>query len=224
MCLSNALYLYLIILHKYNREGICDLVFKSLVHTSYEVILTVLNYLLILHRNLEAENKFQQHIYDITGYNDVLLVLRKDSRYIKLICNILKHEYLECKQKCLRILVLENDTQKYITDGVGGDGIVRKLVEKIYGEHENLTHVYVDSLSMFIREGLGELSVDAILEVMRVVFECSTPDNGDSLRGAVVSFLEKNISGLMSLDLDKFDEEGSCKYLFSKIIKKFLVL
>lgn len=235
VCLANALYLYFIILQKYKTGNTCNVVYKGLSHRSYEVVLSTLNYLLILHGNVDLESNFQDHL-SIIVYKNVLEKLHDDKQYIRLLCNVLKQNtYLECTQKTLRVLTLEKDTEKYIVDTkksknnttisgtytiISDDVILNTLINCIQNEHENFTHLYLESLSNFVTKKLKDsgLSDSRILDVIKIIFACSSSDNNDSTRSVVVGFLEKNLELLMELKCDSLNIEDKCEYLDCRVI------
>ncbi|XP_037300908.1 thyroid adenoma-associated protein homolog [Manduca sexta] len=227
VCLANALYLYLIILTKLDKiDIICEEVLKALKHKSYDVVLAALNYLLIQHASLETENKFQEHLSEI-NHDKVLLKLKNNERYLKLLCEIMRTaKYLECKQKCLKVLTIEGDTQRAIVDidsenDFSIDLIFGKLFECIDNSHENLTHIYLESLSQFVTKHLDQLNLALITEFVRTLFNHSTPDNKDENRSVVVGFLEKNATRLINLDLSGLSKENQFEYtatLFATLI------
>ena len=221
-CLSNAMYLYLILATLHNSTTIPDLVYKGLEHSSYEVALSVLNYLLILHNDLEEENnKFHEHLKSITEKSSLSNI--KNENYIQLLCKVLKSEYLECQEKSLKILVLEGNTQRDIVEtktGLKGtdDMITHKLFDFIQYEHEKVTHLYLQSLLNYVTDLLNDsrLPEQMLLEVIRVIFECSSSENSEETRKVVVGFLETNIRKLLGLNLLKTDEltkAEKCKLL-----------
>lgn len=224
VCLSNAIYLYFILATKYKSKLISDLVYKGLEHPSYEVVLSVLNYLLILHKDLEVDNcKFQEHLVSIADIFSLDII--RDENYIHLLCKVLKNDYLECQQNSLRILTLENNTQRNIIETkigqkVTDDMVVEKLFEFIQNEHENLTHLYMASLLRFVTDKLKDssLNIQVLLNVIRVVFECSSSDNCESLRNVVVGFIERNIEQLLEMDMNELSEADQCKYYLFIII------
>ncbi|KAM3959731.1 thyroid adenoma-associated protein homolog [Aphomia sociella] len=221
ICLANAQYLYIIILHKQNHNKIQDAVNKGLSHKSYEVTLSTLNYLLILHNKIENEDcKFQEHLR-LLANDSVLNTLRQSHTYIGILCEVYKNKkYLECAQKTLKVLTLEKNTQKLIIEiktnmtNVSDDVTIKKLIDFIQNEHYNLTHIYIESLSTFISEKLcdSNLNKETILDVIRVIYACSSSDNTDDTRCAVVGFLEKNLIELFRLDLNGMCDEDKFEY------------
>ncbi|KAJ8719855.1 hypothetical protein PYW08_012030 [Mythimna loreyi] len=213
ICLSNAMYLYLILATQHYCTDTSDLVYKGLQHSSYEVVLSILNYLLILHKDLEAENSmFHEHLKSIAD-TTTLSNIKNDS-YIKLLCKVLKSNYLECQEKSLKILVLEGNTQRYILEtklgvSVTEDMIIDKLFDFIQNEHEKVTHIYLQSLLNFVTDQIQDsrICLRVLLDVMRVVFECSSSENSEDTRRVVVGFIEKNIRQL--LRSNKLEEENS---------------
>lgn len=221
ICISNALYLYFIILNKYHTSNnISDVICTSLTHKSYEVILAALNYLLILYDSLEIENRFHEHLSKIKN-DSALRSLRNNSEYLPSLCKILKHnKYQECVQKTLKVLTLEQNTEKYIVlnkiqeENLTDDVMINTLFDCIVNEHENLTHIYLQGLSNFVTKKIQDSSVNRrlILEVIRMIFACSSSDNSDSTRSVVVNFLERNFESLLKLDLDELLEEEKCEF------------
>lgn len=229
-CLSNALYLYIIILNRCKHENVHDLICKSLSHKSYEVVLTILNYLLILYKNLDIEGKFQEHLC-VTSDQTVLGNLSKNDKYVQLLCNILKNnKYIECIQKSLKILTLENGTEKYVVETkicdnsmeINDTFIIDTLIDCIHNEHENLTHIYLESLSKFVTRKIKEkeLKIYEIFQVLIVMYACSSSDNNDETRGVVVTFLELNFNSLFKMNLDGLSEEDQCKYFAALFLKQ----
>lgn len=219
-CLSNALYLYIIIQNLHKHENIHDLIYKSLSHKSYEVVLTILNYLLILYKDLDIDGKFQEHL-NITSDRNILEILSINEKYTQLLCNILKNsKYIECVQKTLKILSLENGTEKHVVKATICDSnveindtfIIDTLIDCVHNEHENLTHIYLESLSKFVTRKLKEKEFKKykLLQVLIVMYECSSSDNNDETRSVVVGFLEQNFKSLFSVNF--LSEEDQCKY------------
>ncbi|XP_075976774.1 thyroid adenoma-associated protein homolog isoform X2 [Anticarsia gemmatalis] len=208
VCLANAIYLYFILLN----NNTTDLVYKGLQHDSYEVILSTLNYLLILHNDLNDNLcKFQQHL-KLISQNTVLEKFKNNDKYINILCRVLKNNYLECQQKSLKILTLEGDTQKFIIEAkknkkIKEKCIIQELFDCIQNEHENLTHVYLESLLNYVTNKLNDISSKAVLNVIRIVFEYSSSDNSENTRSTVVKFIEKNIDKLLSLDTKELSDE-----------------
>ncbi|XP_069359956.1 tRNA (32-2'-O)-methyltransferase regulator THADA isoform X2 [Maniola hyperantus] len=253
LCLANATYLCLIMLNIHNKiDETCRFVYKCLSHDICEVVLAVLNYLLILKGKLEIENDFQQHLCEISEKNykkslkyeiekndikdesnyeilekNVLKALKKDSKYIDILCDILKSsKYLECTQKCLRLMTLEPATQiviikakesenkEIVNSENTNDTIIDKLIYFIKNEHENLTHVFLASLCEFLTRKLKENGVKCvgILDVLKVIFACSLSDNSCDTRTGVVEFLENNFKLLWNLDLEELSEEDQFEF------------
>ncbi|CAH2090615.1 unnamed protein product [Euphydryas editha] len=218
LCLANAAYLHLIISHKYNNStNVPEFVYKCLAHKHYEVTCAVLNYLLILNKVLELENNFHNHLNVIS---DDLRLFENDPKYIENLCRTLRSsKYLECTQKCLKLLNLKGDTAKVIIKAkmdenyeVSDDLVVDKLLHYIDSEHENLMHYYLVSLCNFLCAKMvtGEMNEQKFLEAMRVIFSCSLPNNSDETRMTVVNFLEKSLTmvpGLLDMNFKKLSEE-----------------
>ncbi|KAL0879103.1 hypothetical protein ABMA27_004060 [Loxostege sticticalis] len=229
VCLANVFNLYLVI-HYISSDisDICEFILKGLDHKSYEVVLCSLNYLLILNKSLDIDNcKFQEHLSSDPKFNELILSkLRKSPDYVQKLCKILENiRYQECLQKALKVLTLESDTQKQIigikmgmTADVSDEEVVRKLFDCIQNEHESLTHIYLESLSNFVTKKLEEssISIATVLDVIRLIFACSSSDNSDGARNVVAAFLEKNFGTLMKMDLgDLSDEE---KFEFKSLL------
>lgn len=218
ICISNALYLYLILLNKYNTANIIDILYKSLEHHSYEVILTCLNYLLILYQEINIENHFQQHL-KYTSRSDILDQL-KNKKYINILCGILcNNKYMESQEKCLKLLILHGDTQRYLidikNDDYTDDVIIERLFEHIKKCNENLTNLYVESLLDYVTMKFEVLSQIVLSKVLKVLLDCSSSENC-STRRTVVKFLETNLGRLLDLNIDGLNEMEKCKYaLFS---------
>lgn len=220
VCLANAAYLYFVILNEYKPQDVSKMIIKTLCHDSYEVVLTVLNYLLILYDKFDEENqsKFLQHLCEKSDKNSILKDLRKDEEYLQSLCSVLKNNtYLECIQKTLKVLSLENGTQRMIvTNGsqISDDEIISALVNHVETGHENVTYIYLDSLLKFVHEKLksSSLSKDKVLDIIRVLYSCSSSENNDGIREVVVQFLERNIKDLLAFKLDGFSAEEKCKF------------
>ncbi|XP_053608504.1 tRNA (32-2'-O)-methyltransferase regulator THADA [Plodia interpunctella] len=220
ICLSNAMYLLLILYTKDRQQDIPSIICNNVIYRYYDVTLSVLNYLLILHNSLEIECNFQIHIKELRDKN-VLENLKKCPKYITTLCKIFEEsKYLECIQKSLKVLTLEGNTQKYVVqiktgiNNLTDEIITQKLFELIENEHENLTHIYLECLSTFITEKLKEkaISMESMLDVVRVIFAHSTPNNAEYVREVVVKFLEENFVQLIEIkdgwswsDQDKFE-------------------
>lgn len=200
------MYLHLILATQHNHTAINDLVYEGLQHSSYEVVLSVLNYLLILHNNLEADNsKFHEHLKLIADTSTLNKL--KNEKYIQLLCKVFKSNYLECQEKSLKILVLEGNTQRNIIEtkmgvNVTDDMIMEKLFDCIQNEHEKVTHIYLQSLLNFVTDQLQDsrICIRVLLDVIRVVFECSSSENSEDTRRVVVGFIEKNFSQLLRVN------------------------
>ncbi|CAG5023574.1 unnamed protein product [Parnassius apollo] len=216
ICLANATSLYFIILNKYgNNDEIQKLIYTTLPHKIYEVVLATLNYLLILYNELDIEDKFQEHLSLLRNQN-ILETLKKDPKYTSELSQALKSaKYSECKQKCLKVLSLEDDTQKYIIEAnlnnreVTDEVIFSELIHLVENEHEKFTHIYLYSLTSFLIKKLRESDANqkCILEAVRVIFACSSSDNSDSTRGVVVSFLERHFKILINKEFHDLTEE-----------------
>ncbi|XP_022827001.1 uncharacterized protein LOC111356756 [Spodoptera litura] len=198
VCLANAMYLYFILATRYHVTDLTSLVHRALQHKSYEVILTVLNYLLILHKQLEPDNNmFHEHLVSIADPSTLKEI--KNKQYIQLLCDVLKSHYMECREKSLKILVLEGNTQRDIIETKTGvtvtdDMVIEKLIDCIQTEYETLTHTYLQSLVNFVSERIQEGSIHSrvVLNVVRTVYECSSAENCESTRKVAVSFIERN--------------------------------
>lgn len=219
--LANATNLYLIIQNKFGEiDDIRKLVYKTLFHSTYEVALATLDYLLILNDESEIENKFQEHLKVIAKDGNVIDHLRTDGEYTRALYEVLKTaKYLECRYKCLKLLSLEDDTHEYIIQSNINsetkvlDAIILELTRLLESEHENSTHIYLYSLSSFLTKTLKESNIVGryILQTVRVIFACSSSDNSDSTRNVVVGFLERNFKDLINLELRDLSEEERCK-------------
>ncbi|KAH9644714.1 hypothetical protein HF086_003819, partial [Spodoptera exigua] len=206
VCLANAMYLYLILATRYHSADQSTLVLSGLQHKSYEVVLTVLNYLLILHKQLEADNNmFHEHLTSIADPSSLDKIRNKN--YIQLLCNVLKSHYKECREKSLKILVLEGNTQRDIIEtkigvAVTDDMVIEKLIDCIQTEYETLTHVYLQSLVNFVSERIqaGSICTRVVLNVISTVYECSSAENCENTRKVAVSFIERNYQHLFKLD------------------------
>ncbi|CAH2041202.1 unnamed protein product, partial [Iphiclides podalirius] len=222
VCLANATSLHFIILNKYcGIDDIERLVYKTLYHHNYEVVLATLDYLLVLYEELDIDNKLQEHLDSIARDKKALEYFRKDPNYTRTLYNVLKGaKYLECRYKCLKLLSLEDNTQEYVIRAnlivntemsakMGDEVILTELTRLIESEHENLTHIYLYSLSSFLTKRLMDSNICGryVLETVRLVFACSSPDNSDKTRSVVVGFLEKNFKTLIELELCDLSEE-----------------
>lgn len=183
-------------------------------------MLSVLNYLLILHNVVELGScKFQEHLKSISDTSTLNKI--KNENYMQLLCKVLKKDYLECQEKSLKILVLEGNTQRHIIETklgvtVTDDMIIPKLIDFIQNEHENVTHIYLQSLLNFVTDQLQDssLCLRVLLDVIRVVFECSSSENSEDTRRVVVGFIEKNFRQLLEHDrrgIHELSEAQRCK-------------
>nr|XP_049700713.1 thyroid adenoma-associated protein homolog [Helicoverpa armigera] len=213
LCFSRALSLYLILATKYNVTDIPCLVYQGLQHTSYEVVLAVLDYLLILHKDSEVDTtNFHENLTEVADTSSILKTI-KSEKYIQLLCNVLKNNYLECQEKSLKILMLEGDTQRYIieakTDVLSDEKIIDKLIDRIENEHEKLTHIYLQSLLDFVKVQLmqSKLRGAVLLQVVRVLLECSSAKNCVNTRTVVAKFIETNFSVLLEVDVSELADE-----------------
>lgn len=177
--------------------------------------------MLILNKDLELENNFQNHISEIS---DGLRLFENDPKYIENLCETLRSsKYLECTQKCLKLLILKDDTARIIIKAkmgengdISDDLVVDKLLYYIDNEHENLMHFYLGSLCKFLRTrmAVGVANEQKFLEALKVIFSCSLPNNSDETRMTVVDFLEKSLSmvpGLLDMKFERLSEEDRCK-------------
>ncbi|CAG9101580.1 unnamed protein product [Plutella xylostella] len=220
VCLANAAYLYFVILNEYKPEDVSKMIIKTLSHDSYEVVLTVLNYLLILYDKFDEENqsKFLLHLCEKSDKIAILKDLRKDEEYLQNLCSVLKNNtYLECIQKTFKVLSLEDGTQRMIIANgrqISDDEVISALVNHVETGHENVTYIYLDSLLKFVHEKLksSSLSKDKVLDIIRVVYSCSSSENNDGIREVVVQFLERNIKDLIAFKLDGFSAEEKFEY------------
>ncbi|CAK1582460.1 unnamed protein product [Parnassius mnemosyne] len=216
ICLANATSLYFIILNKYgNTDEIQRLIYTALSHKSYEIVLASLNYLLILYNELDPEDKLQEHL-SLLRNESILEILKTDPKYTSELSQVLKTaKYLECKQKCLKVLSLEDDTQKYIIEAnlnkkeLSDEVIIYELIHLVENEHEKFTHIYLYSLTSFLMKKLRESDANekCILEAVRMIFACSSSDNSESTRGVVVGFLERNFKLLINMKFYDLTEE-----------------
>ncbi|KPJ17293.1 Thyroid adenoma-associated protein-like [Papilio machaon] len=230
LCLASAANLSYVLVNKYGQtDELKKLIYKFLLHDSYEVTLTALNYLLILNKDFEIENSFQEHLNILTKDKNLLIELRKDDNYSKTLYKVfITTKYLECKQKCLKLLSLEENTYKYMIQGdvreigddvseLDDDVIVRELTRLVDTQHENMTHIYLYSLTTFLTDKINEPQVNGnlILNCVRTIFDCSSSRNSFSTRSVVANFLENNFKSLIDLELmdlseeDKFEVEAS---------------
>lgn len=219
--LSNAVYLYFILLNK-DIENSCNLIIKTLQHSCYEVVLSALNYLLILHDSSDEEKcKFQERLTSLAN-TTILDTLKKNDKYVPTLCKVLNNNYLECQHKTLKILVLEEGTQRFIIEARiqrelrPTESILFHLLKCVKNEPESVTHMYLESLLDLVTNRLdkNEITAAEMLDVVRVVFEHSSSDNCESTRNAVVRFIEKNMQGVFDFDTTGLSEEHRCKYFF----------
>ncbi|CAB3240702.1 unnamed protein product [Arctia plantaginis] len=226
--LSNAVYLYFILLNK-DIENSCKLIIRTLQHSYYEVVLSALNYLLILHDSLDEEKcKFQERLSSLAN-KKILDTLKRNDKYVPMLRKVLDNKYLECQHKSLKILTLEGNMQTLIIEARikrelrFTESILYHLLECVRNEPENVTHMYLESLLNFVTNQLEQNNVcgEEILDVIRVVFEHSSSDNNENTRNTVVRFIEKNMSGLFNFDTTGLSEEHRFEFratLWSTII------
>ncbi|XP_063828928.1 tRNA (32-2'-O)-methyltransferase regulator THADA [Ostrinia nubilalis] len=234
VCIGNFVNLYFVLLRKSrNIKTSSELISLTLSHKTYEVVLSTLNYLLILHNSLDIEDcKFQKHLSTMV-YLDILAVMRRRSDYIQKLCKIFEtSKYPECNQKALKVLSLEKNTQKHIVGiKMGGkrvkyitdEEIIWKLFDCIQNEHENLTHIYLKSLCGFVSTKLQQSKIfpEIVLEVLRVIHSCSTSDNSDCSRQEVAEFMTANCEKLLKMDLGSINEKE--RFEFKSLIFGMLV-
>ncbi|XP_068631525.1 tRNA (32-2'-O)-methyltransferase regulator THADA [Battus philenor] len=213
VCLANATSLYLVLLNKYGHTNdLIKFIHKTLSSSTYEVILSALDYLLNLKTELEVEGRFLEHLSLISKNNNTIDKITEDTKYTETLYKVLQSvKYLECRQKCLKLLSLEDNTFGYIIQDVGkltNEEILSKLCNLVESVHENMTHIYLYSLSNFVTGILKEGNVNGryILEAIRVIFACSSSDNSDATREVVVAFLEKNFKVLIDKELEDLSE------------------
>ncbi|XP_028026313.1 thyroid adenoma-associated protein homolog [Bombyx mandarina] len=231
VCLANATYLHFVLLNIFETDLIVDFVFKTLQHPDYEVHISVLDYILILLNDLEIDNDFHENLYKIKC-DETLNALRQNEGYKDLLCRVYENtEYLECKQKCLKILILERDTQLYVIRGkikenleVNDRLIVDALMKCIQDEHENFSHLYMKSLVDYVTKNLETMSSDLVLDVIRDLFSYSTADNSDAVREVVVEFMEGNFGRLLKSDLQGLDEAEKFEYLATLLCTALVTL
>lgn len=217
LCQANAVYLKLI-MYTYKQTDTHTFVYKCLSHPNYDVVLSTLNYLLVLYKEIDLENNFQEHLNEICNKN-TLGKFKNDIKYKEALCNVLKSRYLECKQKSLKLLTLEDGSQKDIIQvkyqllDVTDELVLMKLIDCIENEHENQIHLYLGSLCNFFNRKLqaNEIKDGDILKVLRVIFECSLSGNSDETRIVVAQFLEDNCNMLLNLPLTELNEEEQCE-------------
>ncbi|KAL4719351.1 hypothetical protein ACJJTC_019769 [Scirpophaga incertulas] len=224
ICLANVMYLCINILQQNQlADEIAKLVLKALEHPMYEVVLSSMNYILILHEELEIDNKFLKYL-SVNRNGEVLSNLRNDKEFIRKLSVIATSNYLECAQKSLTILSLEDGTQRNIieaklalkSEALSDEDIIKGMFHCIRTEHENVTHIYLRSLSKFVSAKLvgGSLDGTLALEVAREVYSCSSSDNSEETRREVVVFLESNLGILMGTKWESLtDKERSTKTL-----------
>ncbi|XP_063365193.1 tRNA (32-2'-O)-methyltransferase regulator THADA [Cydia amplana] len=188
--LTNATYLTLII------SPTPLLTKRCLQHTDYEVNLAALNYLLILHGYKEDACPFLDHLTKILT-KETLKELQSDANYVRILCEVTKNGYLECKQKALKVLALTEDTQREIVKLKLGiveltdETVILELIDSIRNGHASLSSIYLLSLLSFVSK--------PVLEVVRVLYECSSAGNEENTREMVVGYLEKHLKTLMDL-------------------------
>ncbi|KAJ2937452.1 hypothetical protein O0L34_g19159 [Tuta absoluta] len=240
VCLSNALYLYFILItKKHDIVKIYDLMYKALSHQYYEVVITTLNLFLILHENFECENRFEEHLDEILnkdGPSKGTEITEQLHEYTQLLCEVLKrNRYFECQQKTLKVLSLQKNTEKYIVQtkmkkrGVRltDDIVINTLIECINTEHDNLTHIYLSSLSNYISGILEGNTKDSsvkpnlMLNALRVMFACCRAENSDDTRNVVVGFMENTLEELFMMALDGLSKEA--KFEFKATVYSILV-
>ncbi|CAH3975488.1 unnamed protein product [Pieris brassicae] len=201
VCLANVVKLQLSILNIHNDlEETSVFIQKCLKHDTYEIVLVALNL-------LATRNKIQV-------ISNSMQLLRK-ANYIQLLCHVLDSKYLECTQKALQLLVLEGDTQRDIIHAklkknhVNDTILLESLIFLLESEHENLTHIYLKSLTGFLSKKImgSSLSGKSVLEAIRVVFACAFSHNADDVREVVVEFLEEAFERLLAMDIDLDESE-----------------
>ena len=215
LCQANAVYLSLII-QTYRQTDIQPFVYKCLLHHNYEIVLSVLNYLLVLKNEIEIENIFQEHLCELSNKN--MEILGNNEKYKIVICHVLKSTYLECAQKALKLLVLEENSQKDLIQiklgisDVTDEQILMKLIDCIEHEHDNVVHIYLKSLCNFVNRKLDEnnMKVGEILKILRIIFDCVLPDNSDETRGVVIDFLSNNFYRILQIDLSFLSKGEQC--------------
>ncbi|XP_063385497.1 tRNA (32-2'-O)-methyltransferase regulator THADA [Cydia fagiglandana] len=190
--LTNATHLSLII-----TTTPASLTKRCLQHTDYEVNLAALNYLLTLHGYKEDSCPFLDHLSIILN-KGTLKELKCDRNYVKILCEVTKNGYLECKQKALRVLALTKDTQREIVKLKLGNNVqltdktvILQLIDSIRNGHASLSSIYLLSLLSFVSK--------PVLEVVRVLYECSSAGNEENTREIVVGYLEKHLKTLMEV-------------------------
>ncbi|CAF4831639.1 unnamed protein product [Pieris macdunnoughi] len=201
VCLANVVKLHFSILNIHNDlEETSVFIQKCLKHDTYEIVLVALN-------SLATQNKIQI-------ISNSMRLLRKGN-YIQLLCNVLDSKYLECTQKALQLLVLEENTQQDIINAklkkkhVNDTVLLESLIFLLDSEHENLTHIYLKSLTGFLSKKIigSSLSGKSVLEAIRVVFACAFSHNADNTREVVVEFLEEAFERLLAMDIDLDESE-----------------
>lgn len=265
LCLSNAVYLYLIVCNEYNNiSEMRRFVYQCLTHPIYEVVLAMLNYLLILHGKLDIENPLQQHLYEIykinvkdveketkynkilveneveipsektegENYNIILNALKGEPKYVEILCKILKSsKYLECTQKCLKLITLEPNTQVDIVKAKEGcdndikdaktdiDNIKDELKHNVIGITKDETRL--DSTIDMVKDKKGligaqtgitkdeELNSDLIISSFQTQ---NTRISDDIIMDKLIDYIENEHENLTHIYLASF-----CNFLTSRI-------
>ncbi|XP_041981362.1 uncharacterized protein LOC121734811 [Aricia agestis] len=232
LCLANAASTYFVLTHILDKtHEILDFVHKCLKHDIYEVVLSALNYLLIVNNMLEIEDKFQEHLKVLCEKSNMATKLVIGEQIFEDLEEILKtNRYLECQQKALQVLTLNEGTQEYIIRGKNRqieltDGaIIDTLTDFIETEHENFTHNYLQSLTSFVSKRMSENAVDdkKLLEIIRTIFACTTSDNSEETRTVVVQFMESSYKTLFDASLDGLKEDE--RFEFRAILYSTLIM
>lgn len=215
VCLANSIYVYLIILKKNETTRMDDVIINTLAHDKYELVSNVLSLILILYNKYEEPmNNYEKHWQEINSDKTLLKALSSNKKYIKTLCKLLKHKYLNCVQKVLKILSLEENTQakiietKYGKTNLSDREIVECLIGCVENEHETLTATYLCSLLKFVSSKMGSDGIaneNVFVNVLRTMFDCSRPDNSERVRHTVVSFIQDTFMDIYKYEYKYLD-------------------
>lgn len=215
--LANAALMYLLILTACKRD-VFKTTMQCLAHPDYEVQLSALNYLLTLHGQCDDSNAFLDHLSSITN-GDTVIGIQKEPDYLKTLAAASKSLYAECSQKALKLITLAPGcpaTQLLLvqlklgtTETFTHERIVAELLDSAVDSHENLQHVYLESVVQFVSQ--CECDTETMLSVLRTLHEHCSAANDERSRAAVVTFLEFNYAKILSSGAEGSQQDsGKC--------------
>ncbi|XP_050666809.1 uncharacterized protein LOC126966690 isoform X2 [Leptidea sinapis] len=199
LCLAAAVRLYLTIYNQYDTKiDIKDLIHRCMRHTTYEVVLEILDYLLVQRGAVEVDVVVKP------------ILDKLDHNYIVDLEHVLSSQYLECHRKALHLLILENHQDTLILARSRSD-VVQDLINLINTEHESVTHLYLLKLTKYLSNE-DNLDLQVLLPAIRAILACSFSENDVDTRRVVVGFLEANFQRLLRTDRSGAKDDDRFEY------------